>query len=202
MKHIIAVLAAATLATMVHAQASPYEVRRQSHCSLAEQVVRTGHPETKAEWAWQYIGLCPAEQQIPLALQRMQEARRSTDLALISAALMRASTLRDGTLFREVLQIAGDRQATTPARMYAFLVLDAISDRTRHPRWELYVRMGQLDERTRGLCSSNRSHPAVSDPGATPLPDEYRSLIFALAVRVESDPTEPREVRGAARCLV
>ena len=185
----------------LRAQADPNEVHRRNECRLAEQVIRTGHPANKTDWAWTYLGYCPREMQIPLLVMRMQQARRSTDLAIVETALMRASTLRDGTLFREVVAIAGDPQATIPARVYAFVTLAALSNPSRDPDYDLFVRLGELGDSAIGPCSARRSHPARWDEG-TPLPVNYREEITTVAKRVAQDNTQPRQVRGAARCLL
>lgn len=184
------------------AQANPDQVHRRNNCRLAEQVIRTGHPANKTAWAWDYVGYCPRELQVPLLVARMQQARRSTDEAFVSAALLRASTLRDATLFREVLGVAGDPEATEIARVYAFLTLDALRDPSRAPDYELFVRLGEMEDTSVGPCSTRRSHPTVAEEGVTPLPANYRDQIAAIAARTARDDRQPRPVRGAARCLL
>jgi hypothetical protein len=184
------------------AQADPDQIHRRNNCRLAEQVIRTGHPENKTAWAWEYLPSCPRGMQVPLLVIRMRQARQSTNAELVATALLRASTMRDGTLFREVMNIAADPQASVTARVYAFVTLDAIYDPSRHPRYDLFLRMADLGDSARGPCSSNRSHPLVSEDGATSIPVDYRQQITALAARLTEDSAQPRQVRGAARCLL
>ncbi|HEX8394766.1 MAG TPA: hypothetical protein VF665_20645 [Longimicrobium sp.] len=199
---VLMLVAGLVIPTLSLAQAlEENDLHRRNNCRLAEQVIRTGHPANKMQWAWQYIGLCPAAQQIPLLLDRIQQARQSPDSALAHDAMLRLSTLQDGTLFRAVLNVAGDRQSTVTARIHAFMALAAVSDPTSYPRYEAFVQMGQLPEGSVGVCTVMRSHHLFREPGPTPLPADYRSQIVALARRVAADPTEAREVRGAARCL-
>lgn len=185
-----------------HAQADPEEVRRRNSCRLAEQVIRTGQPANKTDWAWDYLSSCPPETQVPLLAIRMERARHSSDVEVVSTALLRASTMRDGALFNEVLEIAADPQSSVTARVYAFVTLEAIYDPSRHADYGLFVRMGTLGDSARGPCSTKRSHPLVSEAGVTPIPPDYRQQITALAARISADPAQPRQVRGAARCLI
>lgn len=186
---------------LASAQADPDSIHRQNKCRLAEQVIRTGQPANKTEWAWAYVGYCPLAQQIPLRVLGIRAAKTTLDPETAQTALMPLGVLHDGTLFREVLAIAGDRQATSTARVVAWMSLYALRHPDRSVRYEMFERL-QSVEPGFGQCSASRSHSAVPESGETALPGDYREQVRAVARRVATHANEPRSVRGAAGCLM
>lgn len=175
-------------------------VRHRNNCRLAEQAISTGRPSPHSQWAWQYIGVCEPRQKVRVYLTAMQQARTSTDLNLMRRAILPAVGFRDSTLFMEILEIAGDRSASVPARVVAFVALAAIRDPSSAPSYEGFV--GGLDEHgtPRGRCSRRRGHQIGYHQGPTPLPSDYVQRITALRDRVRLDASEPADVRSAAAC--
>ena len=185
---------------LAHGQVDPDSVKRRNNCRLAEQVVTTGNPAPHTKWAWQYIGFCEPSQRVGVYRTAIQQARTSTDTTLISRAILPVVGLRDGVLFRDVMEVAVDRSASVPARVVAFVALAAIRDPNRSPSYEDFL--GGLDEHgiPRRSCSARRSHPYAYDAGPTPLPADYLKQIETLRNRVRLDPSEPADVRSAAAC--
>jgi hypothetical protein len=185
---------------LAHGQVDPDSVRRRNNCRLAEQVISIGHPEPRTEWAWQYIGFCEPSRKVRVYRAAIQQARTSTDTTLIFRAILPAVGLRDGVLFREVVEVAGDRSASVPARVIAFVALAAIRNPNRSPSYDEFI--GGLDENgiPRRSCSARRSHPYIYDEGPTPLPADYLKQIENLSSRVRLDPSQPADVRSAAAC--
>lgn len=185
---------------LAHGQVDPDSVKRRNNCRLAEQVISTGRPAPHTQWAWQYIGVCEPNQKVRVYLTAMRQARTSTDLNLIRRAMLPAVGFRDGALFVEVLEIAGDRSASVPARVVAFVALAAIRDPSSAPSYEGFI--GGLDEHgiPRGRCSRRRGHEIGYYQGPTPLPSDYVQRITTLRDRVRLDASEPADVRSAAAC--
>ncbi|HEX8395631.1 MAG TPA: hypothetical protein VF665_24985 [Longimicrobium sp.] len=194
--------AGVTIPQWLPAQASEGDDRHlRNVCRLAEQVIRTGQPANKHEWAWAYMAYCPLAQQIPLRVLAMHAARSTHDSEVAQAALMPLGVLHDGTLFQEVLAVADDRQATSTARVVAWMSLYALAHPDRSVRYEHFVRLADVAPGST-QCSGIRMHPAVPEQGATSLPSAYREQVRAVARRVAADESEPRAVRGAAGCLM
>ena len=185
---------------LAHGQVNPDSVKRRNNCRLVEQVITTGHPKPHSEWAWQYIGFCEPSQRVRVYRTAIQQARTSTDTTLIFRAILAVVGLRDGALFREVMEVAGDRSASVPARVAAFMALSAIRDPRTAPRYEGFI--GGSDERgiPRRLCSLRTAHRVGFVQGPTSLPPDYIEQITTLKERVWLDSAEPAGVRSAAAC--
>jgi hypothetical protein len=133
-------------------------------------------------------------------LRVMERSRTSADLVLLRRAIMPVVFWRDGRLFNRVLELAGDRSASVPARVTAFVALSAMRDSSRAPAYERFI--GGLDELgvPRGGCAMRTSHARPFSTGELPLPRDYKERIRALARQVAQDTAEPADVRSAAAC--
>ena len=185
---------------VAHAQTDSDSVKHVRNCRLAGQVIETGHPSPHKEWAWQYISFCEPERRVTAYKSAMLQARVSDDVAFISRALLPAAGFRDGTLFEEVLSIAGDKTATVPSRVVAFMALASMRNPRISPSYEGFI--GGLDEygAPQGGCSRRLAHERPYSPGPTALPSDFVDRIKAVAARVGDDMTEPKDVRSAAAC--
>ena len=201
-RHLLPLLILVLLAPAhAHGQENPDVVKRRNNCRLAAQVIATGRPAPHTEWAWRYIGFCEPEHRVNVYLRAMQQARTSTDIPFIRRALLPLTAFRDRMLFEQVLSIAGDEDASVPARVVAFMALASILDPSISPTYEGFA--GGLDEYgvPLGGCSRRLAHPAGFAQGPTALPSDYRDIIAAVARRVARDTSETADVRSAATCV-
>lgn len=189
------------LPQLLQAQAEPDHVKRRKNCRLATQVIETGHLAPKIAWAWQYIGVCEPSEQVQALNAAIQQARHSNDPAVAERALMRVVFLRDGVLFNEVMNIADDPAASTPARVVALMALAAIRNPQVAPFFAGFV--GGLDEYglPRGGCSKRRMHVPPYVEGPNPMPTDYVQQILSLREKLRLSTTAPADVSSAAACV-
>lgn len=179
----------------------PDSVQRRERCREAARVVSTGSPPERELWAWSYLPSCEPPMRIPAYRAAIRHLRTSADVQRLERALRKAIAFRDGWLFAQVLATAGDRSASVPARVMAFVVLAEIDNPYAHATYEGFV--GGLDERgvPRNWCSRTRGHPAGSWVGEVPRPLDFHVQIANLRRRVAADTSEPPDVRSAAACV-
>jgi hypothetical protein len=184
-----------------HGQADPDSIKRRNDCRLAAQVIETGNPAPHRDWAWQMIAFCEPGMRVQAYRTAIHTVRTSTDPVLLARAIRPVAGFRDGELFRNVLQLAGDRGASAAARAMAFVALAAIADPRAAPDYEAF-RSG-IDQRgiPRRTCSRQRAEPLEPSPGVTPMPVDSLAQIRALRDRVRLDAGEPDQVRSAAACV-
>lgn len=109
--------------------------------------------------------------------------------------LWRLWSFRDRYLFDAALDVARDGSATTPSRVYSFMMLVAQLSDLRYPRYGNFIAVGEYD-----VCRLSTVHGRGVESG-TPLPADARSRAWALARAMQVAPSNPAEVRSAARCL-
>ena len=179
----------------LEAQANSDSVRLRNDCRLAAQVIQTGQPAPKLEWAWQILGACPGEAgpTAALALQRLRTATDTTDFAGVLAV---GFNVRDGVLFEAALKVAGDPGASPMARVESLVVLVyQLSDSLDMT----YADIAKAD--TVSGCplswDMDRGRPM---PGA-PLPADARALAGAATGAIKNDPRSPVVVRIASDCV-
>jgi hypothetical protein len=197
----LACLLAAVLPSVTQAQADPSEVKLRNDCRLAAQVIRTGTPAPKAEWALVKISQCTPALQAEVLAQKIDELRTSTDRHLVGNYYGEAKWFQDGRLFAVLLDVASDRGAAAEARIMAFTVLAGIASPYRVIRYAEFA--SGLNERgqPRAECASRQqSHALTSRPVQTPLPNDFREQLNRVSRRVFADSTEPPTVRSAAGC--
>jgi hypothetical protein len=108
--------------------------------------------------------------------------------------------LRDARLFAEVLALAGDRSASIPARVVAFMTLAKLKmPPDLHVRFEDFVR-GPDAKGIPSCVAGMSTHAREPRLGPVPLPEDFRAQIAEVTGRVRDDPAEPPEVRNAAAC--
>jgi hypothetical protein len=201
---ILILLAAAILAgspRSAAAQANPDSVRHRNQCRLASQVLLTGAPAPHKNWAWTYIDSCSPAERVSVYTHAVQQARATSDLPELHRAIMPIVWFRDGQLFDEVMELAADASATVPARIVAFVALASLRNPQAAPSYTRFI--GATTE-VNGVpvaqCSGRRAHTPEFVTGPSPLPDDYRERIDAVALQVSRDPSQPRDVRSAAAC--
>ena len=131
--------------------------------------------------------------------------RTLTDVPALEAAVGGYRNLRDTAVFRAALDVAGDRSASAPARVYALRNLWVL--RTGK-FWITYDSMLPLPESTPsyvlGKCDRGLS---ITDAkpfwyeGAA-LPSDFSVQIISFAGQIWKDPSQPTVVRAAAECAL
>jgi hypothetical protein len=183
------------------AQAEPDSIRRRNNCRLALQVIETGNPQPRQEWALQYIPFCAPGERAMAYLARIRQLRQSSSVVNLRRA-MPLGVFRDAALFEAVADLAQDRTASTTARIVALMELSAlVGDRYSFPVFEGFS--SGLNERglPRRSCARTNAHPRGREDGATPLPADYAPRVAAIADRIATDEAEPSEIRSAASCV-
>jgi hypothetical protein len=190
-------LAVALLPLRVAGQASPDSVKFRNDCRLATQVVTTGHPAVKTDWAMTIIRECPA---VAGALARaLAGARSSTDTVELTRITNAADWLRDGSLFAAAYDLLGDRAASHEARIFGVRVLMWAFLPGTEIRYSHLVAIVDGDgvPICAGLGPSLHGDLVIG----TPLPPDWAPRAQHLGRTIALDPTEPVRVRQAARCL-
>ncbi len=114
---LVLVLAASALTPHLSAQPSERDdVRRRNDCRLAGQVLRTGHPAPRWDWAVSYIRRC--EQSGPEALIFAWTARAPRERQALGRLAWAMRQFPDDIL-ATVHETAEDESAMTDARIFA-----------------------------------------------------------------------------------
>jgi hypothetical protein len=192
------------LAGSLHAQATPADsARAAARCRLAAQVLTTGHPAPHLGWATTVIGSCEPSLAASAIAHGIGRNRQLRDTAALRRIWRPTNDFRDARLLTAILNIAGDREASVPARVFAFRALVLLGHPERRVEYRHLV--GGVDStlpipRPRGGCgfASFSSHVALTT--GEPLPSDFRSQIRVLRDRVYRDSSEPTDVRTAALC--
>ena len=177
-------------------QANPDSVRARNDCRLAVQVVMTGHPAVKTEWAMGFVRQCS---ELPSALARaIRDTRTSRDTSVLKRVTAPADWLRDWGVYSAASEVLRDRTASPEARVFAIRVLMWAA----LPGMELdYSHLVDTDGDGSRSCGGMGPSLHGEIVRATPLPSGWEESGRALGRSVARDPSEPAPVREAARCL-
>lgn len=179
-------------ASMGAQSAMPDSVHLRNDCRLAEQVIATGNPAPRKQWALKVVWGCSDAG--PAIATAFAAARGSTDTAYLNALTAPMTQLRDGQVFRTALDVAQDRGASTEARIFGMRVLIL----TLRPGYDVeYPRLLNNN----GLCFSPPGEDWRVTEG-TPLPPGADQMVRALGTRLVHDPSEIATVQRAALCLL
>ncbi|MDB4951310.1 MAG: hypothetical protein JWM27_3959 [Gemmatimonadetes bacterium] len=177
-------------------------VRLRNACRQAVQVITSGHPAPHQQWAWELAPFCGHDVYVRLVVDSIRRTRLSADLHALGPIWHKTLNVRDANLFGVLLEIGGDRSASTPARVLAFRSLVQLEN----PDWIItYANLtgGQNPQASfplpNGFCSSGTQWRPVTVTGR-PLPSDWHEKIQLLRVRILADPNEPEDVRTAAAC--
>lgn len=176
------------------AQEHPDSVHRRNHCRLAVQVIETGHPAPRREWALDYIRLCGTEGGRALA-QALRAARQVSDTAMLGRLTAPALHMIDGELFTSALAVAADETATTEARGFSFRVLIQSIDPGRSLGYADLTELPGAHSSCAGVGAGFHFQPRTGSP----LPSDAPAQVLATAQRVAVS-TAPLQVLRAARC--
>ncbi len=193
------------------AQADPDSIKHRNDCRLARQVLETGQPAPHAKWARGYIPLCGSDVWGKATAAEVLRLRMSQDEEKLHAAWYDGALLVDAALFQAAMQIAGDRRASTPARIKAMLYLAMLNDPY------IVIRYRELPKdfaeakaiRARGghtlharHCRARKVlHGGKRPYTGEPLPPDAMARIHELADQVQRDPSEPERLRVASSCI-
>ncbi|HEX8670240.1 MAG TPA: hypothetical protein VF710_00045 [Longimicrobium sp.] len=110
---------------------NPLMVKHRNDCRMAAQVLITGEPRTRREWALDYISNC--EHEGPPAI--VQEWRTVPGDTASVVKVMRASTMiHDARIYEQVRAVVLDRSRPDVVRVGAMHVLDNYVD-PHHVGW-------------------------------------------------------------------
>jgi hypothetical protein len=173
------------------------DVHIRNDCQLAAQIVVTGQPAGKSEWAMLVVRDCPGAAS---ALARsFSEARGSADTTLLKRLTAPTDWLVDGRIVATALSIFQDRGASPQARVYAVRTLI----------WSLapgdeieYGHLVDVDRNGVWSCGGRGAsfHGQVTQGDR--LPRGWPARVDAVARAIHGDSSEPPSVRQAAACLV
>lgn len=178
------------------AQANPDSIHRRNDCRLAAQVLSSGEPRPRLQWAAEVMPGCPqAGRTIASAISRH---RTSADTVFLSWITLPANSLQDGDVFDAAMSVLQDRTATPEARVYANRLL----------YWLLYPSSGvyystlvDVDGDGRNPCVAFGSSSHMVLVQGSPLPPDWKSRVHAATRRVMQDLSEPGPVRQSAACV-
>lgn len=176
-------------------------INKAANCRAAGLILIGRSAEHPLPWAWSRLLYCNRPERDRIHELALRRVRTSIDPQLIAPAVGRVRSEWRIDLLDEVLNIAGDRSATIPARVYAFMTLAGMRDPYAAPRYDDFI--GGVDEHgfPRGSCSGRRATPSVASQQGKALTADQAQRIMRLAVRVSRDPGEPDDVRSAAGCI-
>ncbi|HEX8391289.1 MAG TPA: hypothetical protein VF665_02940 [Longimicrobium sp.] len=98
--------------------------RFRNDCRLAEQILRTGHPDPHREWALAYISRCESAGPVTLAALWRDISAPDEIEPLVNSSLQ----IRDARLYQQLRRTAEDRARPADVRVAALLVLARNTD--------------------------------------------------------------------------
>lgn len=172
-------------------------VQRRNDCRLAGQIVETGQPHTKKEWAEALIEACPVEGPPIFAPKWLTVP---DDTVAVETLLHQSARLLDARIYAQLRRTVQDRSRPSVVRVGAMLVLARYVD-PHNAAWFNGVAPPE-GPITRVLVPLGSAlHPSVI-PGASPLPASLRDEVLELLDRVAAaQQVEPRTVWYAAAAL-
>ncbi|MGH7659088.1 MAG: hypothetical protein ACREL6_12715 [Gemmatimonadales bacterium] len=196
---ILVIVSLLVLAGCAAAQANPDSIKVRNNCRLAARIIATGHPAPHEEWAFGYIGNCPAEAGEAIA-SGMRASRTATDTILLSHLTYTTRFLRDAALLDAALEVASDPSASFEARIFSLRSLLWLMTSSPSPMGFGTLVSGDPYDGYQG-CWVHSSPGLRMVAGTTPLPADYRDQIRSLATRLEADSGEVGDIRRIAWCL-
>lgn len=162
------------------------QARFRADCRLAHQVLTTGHPEPRRQWALGVISWCPE------AGEALADAWRQppTDQRLLLHLAQRSSTVADVRILSAVLAIAADASAAQELRRIATGVVVKQFD----PKLAVLEQFWLEPEENILAHSSHGYHK----PGTEPLRSDDRSRIVATFRAIGSSDPDAHMRRVAA----
>jgi hypothetical protein len=170
-------------------------VQHRNDCRLAAQVLRTGEPHTKRDWALGYASSCAGEGPAVLA----EQWRGFSDPSRVAELVRASGRIRDARLYGALTETAADRSRPTAVRVGAMVVLAKYVDPTSAV-WLTDLVPPDSIVRIPLVVGSiiDGGQMAGSEPLTNPVAVPVLALLNELAA---ARTTEPREVWYAAAVL-
>ena len=183
------------------AQANPDSVKFRDDCRLAAQVLQTGHPAPRLQWATAFISRCGADAQAAANVAALNRLRSGADTATLEQVWNQLQYVRDARVYRAAVEIAQDRSASVAARVDALLWLLRLRTPQQFASKEAVLGGFDAAGNVRGGCG-RLTHLAGKLPliNGDPIPGNFEVEIAALGSSISADRSEPLDVRTAARC--
>jgi hypothetical protein len=196
----LALVAAFSLFGAVPVAAQHIDRRAEAHhrnqCRLAGQVLTTGHPEPKREWARSYVTMC--EEEAP-EFFASEWARVEGDTARLGDLVFDSGRIRDERLYEALRSVVSDRSRPELVRVGAMLVLSRYVD-PHSAVWfsDLRPPVGEVRHIPLVLSWSTSGNQLN---GTRPLGSVAPSVLAALREVAARRDDEPRAVWYAAEVL-
>jgi hypothetical protein len=183
---------------------TPVEAERiRARCAEAVRVLDTHPRDASPRPTLRGLSRCDTSVRSAAIARSVRRLRFSQDTALLGDYWGSVAMVNDANLFEAALEIATDRQAATPARVYALLSLVRIARPAARPRYSNLVG-GWTEEAglrsVSGGCATTYTSSTFRETG-TPLPSNWQRSIARLRARIVDDNAEPLDVRTAAWCI-
>ena len=177
--------------------ANPLTVKHRNDCRLAAQVLTTGQPQTKRDWARGYIANCENEG-VPAIVQEWRNVPSDTAAVV---QLMRASrAIRDIRIYEQARAVAVDRSRADVVRVGAMHVLDSYVD-PHHAGW--FMNRPPADGQVKRVYPANAyAMHAPFTNGPAPVVGSVREPVLQLLQQIAAArEVEPLPVWYAAAAL-
>lgn len=171
--------------------------KRRNDCRLAGQVIGTGQPHPKIEWAEALVEVCP-EEGPPVFARRWSTV--AGDTGAVATLLHQSARLRDARIYTQLRRTVLDRTRPPVVRVGAMLALARYVD-PYDRAWFNEVAPPEGTVRHVRVPLGRALH-SDAITGASPLPPMMRDEVLELLDRIAAaHQTEPRTVWYAAAAL-
>jgi hypothetical protein len=151
-------------------------------CSAATDTLVAARASAPREWARYVLMSCLDEVRVSAYVGAIRQSHQASREEAMSVVYL-LTGIRDARLFAEVLALAGDRSASIPARVVAFMALAELKlPPGRSVRYEDVVRGPDAKgiPSCLGMMSTHARAPRV---GPVPLPEDFRPTPWARRCR-------------------
>jgi len=179
--------------TPLRAQANPDSIHLRNDCRLATQILRTGNPANKREWALGTIGWCGRDG-VDAFVVDWKSKEANADSQTLADMRYSVYNIRDRVLFETLLSTAQSSNSSTRARVEAwYYLLNQVAP-------AIYISEAELSgDPTRRFCVLDFA--SASQPTELgPLPPDFVEKVDAAAVQVSTAATDPK-VRRFGKCV-
>lgn len=170
------------------------DAKLRADCRLATQVLTTGNPARKEEWAWKTITRC--EESAGAVLATLW-ADAPADTAELDRLYVASDRRRDRRVLETLIEVARTRESAQLVRLGALRVLAAYTDPRLVVDWEHLLQPGA--ETGRRVLLSTRTDVVTFD-GIEPLPPDTEDRVLAALRQLAASDPDP-VIRTAAGFL-
>jgi hypothetical protein len=184
--------------TPVHSQdRGPSEASHlRNDCRLASQVIRTGHPHTRREWAEQFIDNCPESG--PAAFVDVW-ITVPADSARLKWLVNFSSRLRDQRLVNAAAAILRDRSRPDLVRIGAMLLLMRYADPSELIGFSHLSSPPAGTGPIRMVMGNSATHPRRPLEGSEPLASGFENSVLLFLQEIAATDASPSVRYAAAR---